>query len=90
MREFITVFGKIGCAARRFMIWGGNITEVEQDYARTTNQGLQHAERSKPQERRQDEFVETKRKIQRTEPRKVLNIQVLHSFQMKHLQPCQQ
>lgn len=37
-----------------------------------------------------DEFVETKRKIQRTEPRKVLNIQVLHSFQMKHLQPCQQ
>lgn len=37
-----------------------------------------------------DEFVETKRKIQRTESRKVLNIQVLHSFQMKHLQPCQQ
>lgn len=32
---------------------GGNITEVEQDYARTTNQGLQHAEWSKPQERRQ-------------------------------------
>lgn len=48
MREFITVFGKIGCAARRFMIWGetlqksNKITQEPQIEDCNTQSGANH------------------------------------------------
>lgn len=79
MREFITVFGKIGCAARRLIIWGKHYrsqTRLRKNHkSRTTTHRVEQTTREKA-----EEFVEMKRKIQRTATHKFLNIQVLHSF----------